>query len=101
MVERVDGPVTLVIYDVSDDRLRYEVARLLRRFGLARIQRSAFAGVLKRSLRVELEAGLRRLLRGRSRYDVQIFTITPGAFRERVVISEGYVLKDEVSDFFV
>lgn len=86
------GGVTLVIYDVSDDRLRCAVASLLRRFGLSRIQRSAFAGVLSGAGRVELEAALRRLLRGRSGYNVQIFLITPGAFEGRVVLSEGYSL---------
>jgi CRISPR-associated protein Cas2 len=36
--------VILVVYDVSDDRKRQRLSKDLERWGLARIQRSAFAG---------------------------------------------------------
>lgn len=93
--------VTLVIYDIRDDRLRYAVARVLRRFGLGRIQKSAFAGVISNATRVEMIAALRRLLSGWSGYDVQVFVIPPGSFAKRVVISEGYSLEDEGEDMLI
>lgn len=34
----------LVVYDVSDNGRRFRLAKELKRFGLSRIQRSAFAG---------------------------------------------------------
>jgi CRISPR-associated protein Cas2 len=38
--------ICLVIYDITDDRQRTRLASLLQRFGLARIQYSAFRGEL-------------------------------------------------------
>jgi len=37
----------LVVYDISDDSSRVKVSRVLERWGLARIQRSAFTGILQ------------------------------------------------------
>jgi len=56
-------PQFIVAYDISDDRRRERVARVLTKFGL-RIQKSVFIAVLDRtehqSLRRELGAILRR-----------------------------------------
>ncbi|MEM3383579.1 MAG: CRISPR-associated endonuclease Cas2 [Nitrososphaerales archaeon] len=38
--------ITLVIYDISDDKDRYKVAELLMNYGLERIQYSGFKGIL-------------------------------------------------------
>lgn len=49
----------LAIYDITDDRLRNRVARKCKDFGLARIQKSCFAGELTQNrlemLRIEFE----------------------------------------------
>lgn len=47
-------PTYLVVYDVSDDRRRLMLAQALERFGLRRIQRSAFVGSLLESLARDL-----------------------------------------------
>ena len=39
----------LVVYDISDDKLRTKVADILMDYGLDRIQYSAFAGKLART----------------------------------------------------
>ena len=52
--------VVLVIYDISDDGKRIRVARLLQRWGLTRIQRSAFTGLLTPSRLRDLEREIRR-----------------------------------------
>ena len=91
----------MVIYDIRDDRLRFRVARFLRGLGLSRIQKSAFVGVLSGGLRSELEAGLRRILFGKSMYNVQIYTLTPAAYDNRVILSEGYVVEEEEPDFLI
>lgn len=87
--------VALVIYDIRDDKLRLEVARFLKRAGLTRIQKSAFAGLVKPSDRANIEAGIRRVTRGWSNYNVQIYFITPAAYSQRIVMSEGYSLEEE------
>ncbi len=77
--------ITLVIYDIPDDKLRFKVAKYLKSKGLRRIQKSAFAGPLSSAGRSELVAGLRRLVRGR-KVNIQIYPLTPASFNQRVVI---------------
>lgn len=52
--------VVLVIYDISDNVKRLRVSKLLQRWGLTRIQRSAFTGVLAPSRVKDLEREIRR-----------------------------------------
>lgn len=54
--------VTLVVYDIPDDRLRLRVADACKDFGLMRIQYSAFVGFLTLARRRELELRVRRIL---------------------------------------
>lgn len=51
--------VVLVIYDISDDAKRLRVAKLLQRWGLSRIQRSAFTGTMIPSRIRDLERAVR------------------------------------------
>jgi CRISPR-associated protein Cas2 len=87
--------VALVIYDVRDNKLRSEISKFLKRVGLSRIQKSAFAGSIRPSDRSELEAGLRRLVRGWSNYNIQVYVISASTYSSRTVISEGYVLEED------
>ena len=64
---------TLVIYDVTEDVVRNEVARICESFGLMRIQKSAFIGYLPSSRRKELSIRLRKAVAG-ANANVQIFT---------------------------
>jgi CRISPR-associated protein Cas2 len=54
--------VTLVSYDVPDDRLRLQVSHACMDFGLMRIQYSVFVGFMVLARRRELELRLRRIL---------------------------------------
>ena len=91
--------MTLVIYDITDDELRNRVASFLKSKGLKRIQKSAFIGELTSSERVNVEAGLRMLVKGRERVNIQIFPLTPASYNQRSVIGveinydgEGYLV---------
>ena len=77
--------ITLVIYDITDDALRNKVSQFLKRFGLKRIQKSAFAGKITSSQRSEVISGLRRLVK-EEKVNIQIYTITEAIFRNREVI---------------
>lgn len=55
--------LTLVIYDISDDRTRTKVGNACLDYGLQRIQFSAFQGPLTRNRREELAMQLAELLR--------------------------------------
>ncbi len=52
----------MVVYDVSDDKRRLRLARTLERWGLARVQRSAFTGVLQPGRIKDLERLVRAII---------------------------------------
>ncbi len=87
--------MTLVIYDIEDDKLRNEVANFLKSKGLKRIQYSAFIGSLTDSQRMDLIAGLRRLIRG-GRNNAQVYPLTQASYNMRVII--GNPLYDEAKE---
>ena len=78
--------LTLVIYDITDDDLRLKVAKFLRSKGLKRIQKSAFIGPLTSSERVNLVAGLRRLVKGHDKVNIQIYPLTEASYSRRIMI---------------
>lgn len=55
--------ITLVIYDVEDDRARTRVAEACKDFGLVRIQYSCFRGKLSQNKREELYERMRKVQR--------------------------------------
>ena len=85
--------MTLVIYDISDDKVRSRVSATCKRFGLSRIQRSAFLGEIPSSRRRELVEVLRRSLKGEG--NIQVFVICKPDFALRVVIGEVCASGDE------
>lgn len=86
--------ITLVIYDIPDDKLRLKVSKFLRSKGLKRIQRSAYAGKLSSSERANLIAGLRRLVEGHQ-VNIQIYPLTPASYNQRVIIGVEMEYGDE------
>lgn len=88
MKGRFGGELILVIYDISDDKLRSRVADFLRSKGLTRVQKSAFVGPASSSLRVEVEAGLKRIVMGEKGVNIQIYPIPPSSYSRRTVIGE-------------
>lgn len=66
--------VTVVIYDIPDDRSRGRVANECKNLGLVRIQYSAFAGFLSPLRREELERRVRRIM-GQRPGSVRLFPI--------------------------
>lgn len=85
---------TLVIYDISDDRIRLAVSELCKNFGLSRIQKSAFLGRLSSSRRKELSSALRRTL-GNSEGNIQIFVICEADLALREIIGREYPEEEE------
>ncbi|PUA32657.1 MAG: CRISPR-associated endonuclease Cas2 [Candidatus Terraquivivens tikiterensis] len=78
--------LTLIIYDITDDELRSKVASFLKSKGLKRIQKSAFIGELSSSERVNVEAGLKLLVKNNDRVNIQIYPLTPAVYNQRSVI---------------
>lgn len=75
----------LVIYDISDDRVRTKVADACLDYGLDRVQNSAFFGQLPRKLQQELMLRIGRLL-GNTTGIVQLVPISPSDWAKRLEV---------------
>jgi len=84
--------MTLVIYDISDDRIRLRIANLCKSFGLNRIQRSAFLGGIPSSRRKEL---IKKLRRFKGEGNIQVFVICKPDFSLREVIGDEKEFENE------
>ncbi len=65
---------TLVIYDITDDKLRMKIARACEEHGLSRVQKSAFLGRITPVMRKSLIDRLKREL-GKERGNIQVYMI--------------------------
>ncbi len=65
---------TLVIYDISKDKIRNRVAEVCKDYGLKRIQWSAFSGKLNNNRREELHLKLIRTLKD-NEGNIQLYPI--------------------------
>jgi len=74
--------ISLVIYDIPDDKLRARVADICLDYGLERIQFSAFLGEMNHNRREELLLKVRRQI-GQKEADVQIFPVCEKDLRLR------------------
>ncbi|MEM2319566.1 MAG: CRISPR-associated endonuclease Cas2 [Candidatus Bathyarchaeia archaeon] len=77
----------LVIYDITDDNLRIQVAETLKDYGFTHIQYSAFLGYLRRDKLNGLIVDLRRLI-GDAVENVQIYPLCDLCFRGWKVIGK-------------
>lgn len=66
----------LLIYDISEDRLRTKAAEMCKDYGLVRVQYSAFFGEISHNLRGELFRRLQDLLAKSTRSSVIMFPLS-------------------------
>jgi len=88
----------LVIYDITPDDVRLRVAGICKDFGLVRIQKSAFLGMLSGERRKEMRVRLEKVMRG-VKGNVQIFQIPEPFVEMREVIGEVETPGEEESVF--
>jgi CRISPR-associated protein Cas2 len=77
----------LLIYDISDDRVRSKVANVCEDYGLDRIQFSAFYGRLSRNLQEELMLRVEGLL-SNSAGRVQLIPISTADWGKRLEVGD-------------
>jgi len=77
--------ISLVIYDIPDDKLRAKVADICLDYGLDRIQYSAFLGEMNHNRREELLQKIKRQI-GKKEANVQLFPICDKDVRLRKVV---------------
>ncbi|MBI4332398.1 MAG: CRISPR-associated endonuclease Cas2 [Chloroflexi bacterium] len=80
--------ISLLIYDIPDDKLRSKVADTCLDYGLARIQFSAFLGELNHNRQEEILQKIKRKI-GQQQANVQLFPICEKDLRLRkeIVVS--------------
>lgn len=78
----------LLIYDISNDRIRSKVACTCEDYGLDRIQYSAFYGQLNRNLQEELILRIRHLL-GNEAGHVQLIPIHQNEWERRLEVGDA------------
>ena len=82
--------LSLIIYDIPNDKLRNKVANICLDYGLERIQYSAFLGEINHNRREELLQKIKREV-GRKQANVQLFPICDKDVRLRqiVLVNDG------------
>lgn len=90
----------IIIYDITDDKLRDAVARELKNYGLTRIQLSGFLGTLPRHRLNSLLVRLKAILKNGedkpgSRRNVQIYPICDRCFSEKIIVGSLKPIPEE------
>lgn len=93
-----DGDMlTVVIYDISDTKVRKRVAEACKDFGLIRTQLSAFEGFLSSEKRAFLAKRLSRLLKGKIG-EVQVYTSCKNEWPDHVRITTSGISKKQYQE---
>ncbi|MEM2184718.1 MAG: CRISPR-associated endonuclease Cas2 [Candidatus Methanomethylicia archaeon] len=85
---------TLVIYDITNDKIRLAIAQACKEAGLIRIQKSAFIGEINAQTRKHLKKKLTKIL-GKNKGNIQIFQICDADLKLREIIGEPYTEEEE------
>lgn len=78
----------LLLYDVSDDRIRSKIATACEDYGLDRIQYSAFYGRLNRNLQEELMLKIRQLLADQPGR-IQLVPVSSDDWKKRIEVENA------------
>ena len=87
--------MVVVVYDISDDKLRRKVENICKLYGLSHIQRSSFVGMLTENLRRELYADILRAIesyQNSGEVSIRIYRIRLADYKQtlRIGYLEGF-----------
>ncbi|MBM7644542.1 CRISPR-associated protein Cas2 [Scopulibacillus daqui] len=80
----------LLIYDISEDKLRTKTSETCKDYGLVRVQYSAFYGSMSKNLYGELQRKLKDLLKNSERSSVIIFPLSQESIDKVVSLDFNY-----------
>lgn len=95
--------LTWVVYDISEDKVRTKVAKILKNYGLYRVQKSAFLGDLNRNQIDEVVLQCKELA-NEDKDSVYIFPMCEDDFKKVKMIGilfDKELVSDEVKALFV
>jgi len=81
----------VVVYDISDDKLRKQVEKTCERYGLSHIQRSAFVGFLRETVRRELYVALKNIIETteyEGEVSIRIYRLTTRDYAQKFTIGK-------------
>ena len=94
--------LTWVIYDISDDKIRGNVASICKKYGLYRVQKSAFLGTLNSnqldSLALECEESIEE------DDSIFVFPMCEPCYRGARLIGKGFnrdLVRDEIGSLII
>ena len=96
----------VIVYDISDDRLRRLVEKVCKEYGLSHIQRSAFVGFLSESARKSLYVELQNIMESmeyEGEVSIRIYRIQKRDYANKLCIGRisGYDDDPEPIDLLV
>ena len=91
-----------ILYDITDDRVRYKVAKECKKYGLIRVQKSAFLGQLKSNRLDELGEKCSSLI-DEDTDSLYLFPFCQEDFKNIKVLGQGFdreLVNDEILAMF-
>ncbi|WP_338602933.1 CRISPR-associated endonuclease Cas2 [Sulfolobus tengchongensis] len=88
----------VVAYDISDEKVRGKVRRLLRRYGLSYISRSVYGGRLSWNRSLFLSEKIARILGGRD--SVAFIPVQNADFSRTLIVVKNKVSRNELQVIF-
>jgi len=94
--------LTWVIYDISDDKVRLYVSGICKKYGLYRVQKSAFLGTINNNQLDSLAVECEEIIAEED--SVFVFPVCDSCFKETRLIGKGFdrdLVRDRVGVYFV
>lgn len=76
---------TLVLYDIENNKIRNKISNICKDYGLERIQKSVFSGIMSKNLRESMTIELKTRL-GKEVGDIRIMLVEEGAYEKTIKV---------------
>ena len=94
--------IVWVLYDIEDDKMRSQIAKSCKQYGLYRVQYSVFLGTLTSSEKDSLELQISACM-DEEKDSVYIFPMSKNELKETVLLGQAFdknLITDEVKALF-
>lgn len=91
-----------VLYDIKKDRMRNKVAKICKKSGLYRVQKSVFLGTLEENEKDTIELSINELI-DEETDSIYIFPMSKNELRQTVLLGQAFdkkLVTDEVKTLF-
>jgi CRISPR-associated protein Cas2 len=95
--------IVWVLYDIQDNRVRSKVAKICKRYGLYRVQKSVFLGTIEDTQREAMGLEIQELI-DKHKDSVYIFPMNKSELKQTVLLGQAFdkkLVTDEVKALFL